>query len=360
MTAPRGVHRGASARISWLLAGLATVFGTLYLALLAMNSRSSETDVYAYWGANAVMAIVFPMVGALIVSRHPHHALGWLFCLIGIAVGLGGVAAQYASYALIVESSSLPGVVVAAWLSWWITDIGFFCTLLVPHLFPTGRALSPRWRPLVWLGVGVIVATTILTILMPGPLQGHPMVENPTGVTGTGRANEVLSALAGGLLVIVFATGIASLVVRYRRSRGVERQQLRWFIWATALIPLGLIGNTIAPTWAWLIGAVTVALLPLAIGVAILRYRLYDIDIIINRTLVYGVLTVGVIGFYVLVVGYLGALFHTGDNLAVSLIATGLVAVLYESGTQIGSPVGRPRAATIVDAPASPCRTMAA
>jgi signal transduction histidine kinase len=130
------------------------------------------------------------------------------------------------------------------------------------------------------------------------------------------------------MVAILFA-GIASLVVRYRRSRGTERQQLKWFVYGAAMPPLALLGNDLFPSLSWLIGGVGVACVPVAIGIAVLKYRLYDIDVIVNRTLVYGALTACVVGIYVLVVGYLGALFRSGGDLPVSLVATGIVAVLF-------------------------------
>jgi hypothetical protein len=130
------------------------------------------------------------------------------------------------------------------------------------------------------------------------------------------------------MVAILFA-GIASLVVRHRRSRGTERQQLKWFVYGAAMPPLALLGNDLFPSLSWLIGGVGVACVPVAIGIAVLKYRLYDIDVIVNRTLVYGALTACVVGIYVLVVGYLGALFRSGGDLPVSPVATGIVAVLF-------------------------------
>jgi signal transduction histidine kinase len=318
-----------AARLAWSISALAVAFGGLFLVLLALNSRDPEASTYEYWGADAVTAIIFPVVGALIVSRQPRNALGWLFCVMGFSMGLASFASEYATYALIVESSFLPGAVMAAWLGTWVGFPGFISVPLIPLLFPDGRPPSPHWRPLVWLAAGVIVAATVSFALMPGPLEEYPSVENPLGIEGAKGANEALLFAAVPTLGFTLLAGIASLVVRYRRSQGVERQQLKWFTYAAALAPLGLVGNTLFPDLAWLIGGVSVSLIPLAIGIAILRYRLYDIDLVINRTLVYGALTACVVGLYVLVVGYLGVLFHTDDNLLISLIAAGLVAVLF-------------------------------
>lgn len=308
---------------------LAVVFGGLFMVLLALNSRDPEVSTYEYWGAEAVTAIVFPAVGALIVSHHPRNMLGWLFCLMGLSSGLAGFASEYATYALVAEPDSLPGAKAAAWLGSWIGTPGFVSVVLIPLLFPDGRPPSRRWWPLVWLAAGVIAASTVSITLIPGPLEGYPSVENPFGIQGAKAANESLFFATEPILGLALLAGIASLVIRYRRSRGGERQQVKWFTFAVALAPFGLVGNTLFPDLAWLIGGVSVSLIPLAIGIAVLKYRLYDIDLVINRTLVYGVLTACVVGIYVAVVGYLGVLFQTQDNLMVSLLAAGLVAVLF-------------------------------
>ena len=326
-----GTKAGArtAIRLAWTISALAAVSGVLFLVLLALNSRDPDVVTYEYWGAQAVTAIVFPAVGALIVSRHPRNALGWLFCLIGLSSGLSGLALEYATYALVVRSDSLPGAATAVWLDTWIGTPGFVSLALIPLLFPNGRPPSRRWWPVVWIAAGAIVVGTVSFALMPGPLDRYPSIDNPFGIEGARGAFELLLSIGALVMGVTLFAGIASLVVRYRRSRDAERQQLRWFIWAAALAPFGLIGNTLFPNLAWLIGGVSVSLVPLAIGIAILKYRLYDIDLIINRTLVYGALTASVVGIYVLVVGYLGALLRVENSLSVSLAATGLVAVLF-------------------------------
>jgi signal transduction histidine kinase len=322
-----GGGRATAARLAWATATIAASSGVLFLVLLAVNSRSPDVVVYEYWGAQAVTAIVFPVVGAIIVSRHPRNALGWLFCLMGLSSGLSGVALEYAAYAFAAEPEP-PGAATAAWLNAWVGTPGFVSVALAPLLFPDGRP-SRRLRPVVWIAAGAIVVGTVSFALIPGPLEGYPSVDNPFGIEGTGGFFEFMLAAVGLFLVATLFAGLASLIVRYRRSRGAERQQIKWFTYAAAVTPLALVGNSLFPDLSWLIGGVGVACIPVAIGVAILRYRLYDIDIVINRTLVYGTLTACVVGVYVLVIGYLGALFQTGSNLAVSLVATGIVAVLF-------------------------------
>ena len=323
------VAERAAVRIAWSISALAVVLGASFLALLVLNSRDPDVVTYEYWGAQAVTAIVFPAVGALIVSRHPRNLLGWLFCLIGLSSGLSGLALGYATHALVVRPGSLPGGATAAWLDTLFGTLGFVSLALIPLLFPDGRPASRRWRPVVWIAAGAIVVGTVSLALTPGPLEGQLAVDNPFGIEGAKGVLELLFS-AGALIVVAALTaGMVSLISRYRRSRGAERQQLKWFTYAVALPPLALLVNTLLPELSWLIGGVGVACIPVAIGIAILRHRLYDIDFIINRTLVYGALTACVIGLYIFVVVYLGALFRTGGNVMVSLVATGVVAVLF-------------------------------
>ena len=316
-------------RLAWSITALAAVSGVLFLVLLALNSRDPDVVTYEYWGAQAVTAIVFPAVGALIVSRHPRNALGWLFCLMGLSSGLSGLALEYATHALVVRPDSLPGGATAAWLNAWVGTPGLVSLALVPLLFPDGRPPSRRWWPIVWIAAGVIVVGTVSFALLPGPLEGYPSVDNPFGIEEAKGVFELLLSVGALVIVVTLFAGIASLVVHYRRSRGAERQQIKWFTYAVVMVPVAWLGNSLFPDLSWLIGGVGVACVPVAIGIAILRFRLYDIDLVINRTLVYGTLTAIVVGLYVLIVGGLGTLLQARGNLLVSLLATALVAVLF-------------------------------
>ncbi len=333
--ARKGESRHRAVWLAWFLAGLAVLFGALFLLLLIFNSADPRVDTYDYWLAGAIMAIVFPVVGALMVSRYPANALGWVFCVIGLSIGAGDLASEYATYALFTEPGSLPRGVIAAWIGSFVGNVGLGSMALVLLLFPDGRPPSRRWRPVVWLTGSVIVVATVSFAFMPGPLdmpdpmEEHPSVTNPFGVEGAGAVLESLAAVGGLTFLLCLTAAAIAAIWRFRRSRGVERQQLKWFAYAAVLLPASLLGNTLFPDLAWLIGGIGVACVPIAIGIAVLKYRLYDIDFLINRTLVYGTLTAIVICIYVLVVGYLGALFRTGDDLLVSLLATGLVAVLF-------------------------------
>ncbi len=202
-------------------------------------------------------------------------------------------------------------------------------------LFPNGHLLSSRWRPLARLIVGFLAAFTITSLLAPYLSDTRlATVHNPIGISGASDLLNLLTTLISlGLLATVIPC-IVAVVLRFRRARGDERQQLKWFAYGTTLSILMLIGivilvfsNNGAPDTFFFLAVVCI---PISAGIAMLRYRLYDIDVLINRTLVYGLLTFLIVGIYVLAVGYLGALFRTGSNLLISLIATGLVAVLFQ------------------------------
>jgi hypothetical protein len=262
----------------------------------------------------------FMVVGALVVARRPANAIGWLFSAIGLlALGVS-LAGEYSQYAYVTQPGRLPFAVGAVWYLAWaaflVFGLTFTFTLL---LFPTGRLLSPRWRPIAWLAAIEIIANSVLAALQPTLRLEYAArtIPNPIGISGLpGPEQGAVGAVLGGLFIAVSLAACASLVLRFRRARGEERQQLKWFAYAAALLVTGnVVGALVRPSSGDLIAALTIALLPVAAGIAILRYRLYEIDRLINRTLVYGLLTAVLGGGYAGAVLVLGQLFGgvTGD-----------------------------------------------
>jgi signal transduction histidine kinase len=329
------VNHRAAAWLAWSMCALSLALTALSLLLLALNFSHPNTHIYDYWLENTVLPVSFSILGAVIVPRLPTNPLGWLFCAAGFVSAVVHFSAQYAIYALLAQPSSLPAGEALAWLaSWiWILYIGLIGLLLL--LFPTGRLLSSRWRWLVWLTMVVVLMAMISAAFSSGAVDGLGPIQNPLGIEGMDNVYEALSSF---MFPLLFVAAASSLFVRLRRALGVERQQIKWFAYAAATFALGIIPAYMIPlaidTSLWFeraglaIFVAGLAGIPISMGIAILRYRLYDIDLIINRTLVYGALTASVVGLYVLVVGYLGALFQT-DDLLVSLLATGLIAVLF-------------------------------
>jgi hypothetical protein len=237
-----------------------------------------------------------PTIGAVIVARQPRNRIGWLCCAVGFLVGQA-----FAWYALVHRPGRLPGGPAMGWLGnwpWFIALVLILVFLLL--LFPDGRLVSRRWRPVAWMTVAWLVLVWVGAAFAPGPLDGTGIetVPNPVGVEGAEAAFELLDAVVTpgfGLLILL---AVASMVVRFRRAWGVERQQLKWFTYAALLSTLLFLVFTLTgldarspSVLAYVIAAVWLTGIPLAIGVALLRYHLFDIDRLINHTLVYGLLT---------------------------------------------------------------------
>ena len=323
-----GEPRHPAVWLAWFVSGLATLLGVLFLLLLIRNSAEPRVDIYDYWGATLVVAMVFPVVGALIVTRYPSNALGWVFCVGGFFIGAGDFASQYAAYTLLVEPGALPAGMAVAWFSSYASNIGFFSLLVgMPLFFPDGRPPSRRWWPIAWLAGGAIAVETVSYAFMPGSFEDLPSVQNPLGIEGAGAALGLLVVVGDFVLFFCVLVSLASLILRFHRSRGTERQQLKWFTYAVTSIPFALVGNTLFPDFAWLIGGISLASVPVAIGIAILRYRLYDIDVIINRTLVYGSLTATLVAVYFGGIVVLQRLFIvlTGEKSTLAVVASTLV-----------------------------------
>jgi hypothetical protein len=256
----------------------------------------------------------FMVVGAVIVAHRPGNAVGWIFSAIGLLTATGVLATEYAAYATRTRPGSSPGVVLAAWYtSWWWYPTLVLVLVFTPLVFPTGRLLSARWRPVAVVAAAVTVTVITLSALQP-TLQDedHYPIRNPIGLAGVPDPEEgALGAVGFGLLVVCAAAAVISVALRFRRARGVERQQLKWFTYAATLMILFLlVTDYLLPPSGGVevLYGLVVALVPVAAGVAILRYRLYDIDRLINRTLVYGLLTALLAGVYAAAVLVLGQL----------------------------------------------------
>jgi len=293
-------------------------------------------------------SLVFATAGALIVSRHVRQPIGWLFCALGLAVAILIGAEEY-----VIRSSSTPGglpaTTLVAWVYNWIDILALASIPLVFLLFPTGRVPSLRWKPLVWLTVGATGLTVASWVLMPRDLTrdifgAQGSVPNPTGIEALARVTDV-TALIGGLTLLLSAfLSVVALILRFRRARGEERQQIKWlaYVAATAVFMfLGSIANEFASGGAdetSLIGdvlflgfALSLVLgVPLACAIALLKYRLYDLDIVIKKTVVFGALAVFITLVYVAVVVGVGALVGSRGNTALTFAATAIVAIAFQ------------------------------
>ena len=297
----------------------------------------------------SALAPAYGTVGAIIASRRPGNGVGWLCLAFGLLVSLQDVTWEYATRALEIAPGSLPAGQLMAWLSQAL-DLTFLLPgplpalpllgMLLLMIFPNGRFLSRRWLLVGWMMVVWTFLSRLVILVSPTFIVGIQMeVANPTGIKGIQPGLDVVKTIIawGGVLIGVAA--IISIFARWLWARDKERQQLKWLMYmGIVIVASGLLSlaSSYLPLSAYIpvfIGAISVAGItigiPVAIGIAILRHQLYDIDIIINRTLVYGILTISIAGLYVLVVVSLGALFQAEGNLVISLFATGLIAVLF-------------------------------
>ena len=296
---------------SWLAWSLSMLCVAMFLAIVALyvlirsapqvpgsvSTRFTLTDLLI-----GVPFLAFPMVGALIASRRPNNPIGWICLTVGFLFLLLGVSEYYSIYG-VAKPGSVPFPIGVGWLgNWlWMPAVGLFATYLF-MLFPDGRLPSRRWRPLAWLSGAVIVVLSLGFGLAPGPVASLPRkIGNPFGLEGFPWLSDAAN-VSFPLLALCILASVVSLVLRYRRSRDEVREQIKWIAFAASVVGLlfltglviSLIYGSKPPSWTRLLDTMTALSytgVPIAVGFAVLKYRLYDIDIIINRTLVYVSLT---------------------------------------------------------------------
>jgi hypothetical protein len=291
---PGRVLPRAGVWLVWACSGVGVTFGVLAVVYGALNYGSLDA-VLTKVAPLAVWAMSFPVVGAVIATHRPRNPLGWIFMVVGLSEGLVVFGYEYGNYGLRTAPGTLPGGALAVWIGqWaWAPGLGLLLTF-VPLLFPDGRLPSRRWRLVAWVSAVPIVLIPVLTAVALWPSRGPALLDPSVVDQGTGHLDVILLPA----YVLMLGCGLAcltSLLLRFRRSRGVDRQQLKWLLFACAVtitIFLVVQPNTSSQ---WELGLLLALPLfpsvPVAAGVAILRYRLYEIDRIINRTLVFGLLT---------------------------------------------------------------------
>src|SRR5829696_6104089 len=290
--------------LAWSLMVLSVVLLVVGLAL-ALMTRSSAPQRSYHGPVDAVFflatVLTFSVVGAIIASRQPRNAIGWLFCGVGLVMGINSLTGGYAEYRL--SGGSPPGGLAetAAWFaSWSWTLLVYLPTSFPLLLFLDGRLPSPRWRPVAWCAVLGLIGFVAGTALQPGPLGDFPQIMNPYGVE-----SPILGAVAIAGAILASASMVASavsLIVRMRRSGRAERQQIKWLAYGGALVVGAVFVSSVISIWSEDLGIslIIISLLgvPVFTGIAIVRHRLYDIDLLINRTLVYGSLTAMLVALY--------------------------------------------------------------
>jgi hypothetical protein len=342
------MNRREAAWLAWYMCSVSLMLTVLGLLFLVVSRSPTGAPVYAgaslydFWLINTVIALSFSTVGGVIAPRlPPHNPIGWIFCTIGLIGGMRVFVAEYAIVTLLAEPGSplgrLPGGEALAWVSsWlWVPHIALFLYLAL--LFPDGRPPSPRWQPFAWL-VGVVAVVGMVAVAFwPERAAGFDLTNHPIGM-------EVATDAVNPVEIILYTLALvamSSLVVRLRRTNGVERQQVKWFAFAVAVLAISailayVVSETLGLRWLAWISSVLVIVgvvgLPVAMGIAIFRYRLYNIDVLINRTLVYGSLTAVLILVYVGSVVLLQELFLTltGEQSQLAVVVSTLaIAALF-------------------------------
>ena len=319
-------------RLAWGLALLAVALGLGTSVLVVLTGTPLAAVIAGHTAVGIMLGLGFSPLGALIIARHPRHPIGWLLLVAGLTQSLVNFAGLYATYALQTRPGSLPGGPLMAWLNVWMWAPGYAILLVwLPLLFPTGRLPSPRWRPVAWLAgvalLGIIAPIAIVT----WPLRGLRLLADAPPDTTSVQAALAVSIAMAVVLVGVGVAAVVSLVVRLRRAGSMERQQIKWYAYASVLSVVIVAVSGVVPALVWL-ELLAVPCVIAGLVMALFRYRLYDIDWIISRTLVYGLLTAAFTAVYLAIVVGIGTLVGSQGrpNLWLSIVATAVVAVAFQ------------------------------
>ena len=297
--------------------------GTILPEAIARRDLSTALDV-------AVNALV-PVIGIVLATRAPRNVIGWLFLAAGLFLGLGSFAQEYAIRALLAEPGSLPFAYFFAWLSNWVGAVPTGALPFLFLLFPDGKPVSARWRWALWGAGGTLVIFVVSSMALGAQVWSEPFEREIFRVSGEGHAVATVAFTIAVVLMLewIFA-GLASLVIRFRRSVGEERLQLKWFVTAAAVVAVCFsISTIISDRWGWL-STLALLFLYISIAIAILKYRLYDIDVVIGKTVVFTVLAGFITLVYVGIVVGVGTLVGSDRSPLLSALAAAVVAVAFQ------------------------------
>jgi hypothetical protein len=314
----------SAVRLAWGLWGLAA---GLIAAGVAVNPGLAATGEP---GLTGLLSLVFITTGAFLAGRRPANPVGWLLLGWGMVMAYGTFTIAYVDRGLVRDPGSLPAV---HWVAWsegllWHPAFGLLAFLLL--LFPHGRLPSPGWRRFAWFAVAVYLTLSLSAALAPGAVElYYPEATPPLRLPVAGLADTVFGWLLPGQLLLL-ATALVSVVLRLRRARGEERQQVKWFVYTVVTVVLVFAATTLILGAGYLFPLF--GLIPVSVAVAVFRYRLYEIDRLINRTLVYGLLSALLVGVYAALVFLLGRLLDpaTGDSALAVAASTLAVASLFQ------------------------------
>jgi len=339
----RGGARANTRASAWLAWSLVALSATLLVGGLVLSRAASSTVADVQFGgetksasvvADLVTLLIFSVVGAVIVSRQPRNTIGWLFCGVGVAVGLNSFAGDYAEFWLASGFGTNSLGETAAWFSSWLWILLVSSPIFLLLLFPDGRLPSPRWRPVAWCATLGITGFSASLALEAGPLEDFPQIVNPYSVDSP--IVSIVGVAAGVVAIGSMVASAISLIVRLRRAEGEQRQQIKWLAYGGAMVVGTILVGGVITIWSVNVSIVfmNIALLglPVFTGIAIVRYRLYDIDILINRTLVYVSLTATLVALYLGGIVLLQRVFvaFTGQRSTLAVVAsTLLIAALF-------------------------------
>jgi signal transduction histidine kinase len=330
------VKAGTAGRTARGLLGLGVALAGAGMVLAVLNG-----DVVIQNGFFVVIFTSMAFIGSLVAARRPGNAIGWVLLWGTLLIGEAFVSDEYARYTLVTKPGGLPGGVWAAWVSsWsWAAAIIPLVTFLF-LLFPDGRLLSRRWRPVAWAAGVVLALVTVAGMLNPN-MDTTYGVKNPIGIAGAGGLIESVIGVAFLSLAVLGLLSVWSLILRFRRSHGDEREQIKWFALAAGLLigwlVLSTIGQAAGIVWlydSWfntVVSGLAFLALPVAVGVAILKYQLYEIDVVIRKTVVVGVLAVFITVVYVAIVAGIGAVAAGSlSNRLLPIVAAVVIAVAFQ------------------------------
>jgi signal transduction histidine kinase len=320
-------------RLAWAIGVTSLVLMVATLVLLFVDREASLPNNVGAWTASNVFDVAVtlgvPILGIVIVTKQPRNAIGWLFLAAGVSLALATFGQAYALHALIAQPGTLPGGRALAWLSNAVWPIPIACLVLLFLLFPTGHLVSPRWRIVVWLTVAILALLMAGSLILATASWSDPFEGINIQVGAWGDAARLAILFAALAEIVALLLSVVSVAVRYRHSSGVERLQLKWFVSAAVVTAVTFSVGFFSDNAV--ISAITsIALLGLwiAIGIAMVKHNLFDIDVILNKAIAYGALAVVFTAVYVLVVVVIGAVIGVTEGL--SLVATAIVAVAFQ------------------------------
>jgi hypothetical protein len=301
--------RGIVRHLGWVFLVLDAILIITGLVIFTQTAGSNLNNGILGTYSLVIAFSTFPAIGALIISRKPGNTIGWIFCAIGLGTAFTSFSAAFVQQALAThtDDSAIVGLVDMLGNTIWPLNLGMGTLLL--FLFPTGRLLSPRWRFVFWADVALIAVASLTSLVMPGYLEttrGHSgppdRVWNPLGIVSAKPLIEMINQVGGSLFVLCALASFICIIIRYVTSRDIQRQQIKWFaLGAAAMVAIIVPSFFFIPgqdTLSNILFALGIVMLPIGAGIGILRYRLFDIDVIINRTLVYGSLTAVLAAIY--------------------------------------------------------------